>query len=42
MRLTDLSIKALKAPEKGAIIYHDDILTSYTRELSQVQNWLKR
>jgi hypothetical protein len=29
MRLTDLSIKALKPPESGARIYHDDSLTGF-------------
>ncbi|HEX4293436.1 MAG TPA: Arm DNA-binding domain-containing protein, partial [Rhizomicrobium sp.] len=35
MRLTDLSIKSLKAPEKGAIIYHDDILTGFGVRVSE-------
>lgn len=35
MRLTDLSIKALKAPEKGAIIYPDDVLTGFGVRVSQ-------
>lgn len=35
MRLTDLSIKALKAPEKGAIVYHDDILTGFGVRVSE-------
>jgi hypothetical protein len=26
----------------GASLYHDDILTAYTRELPTVQGWLKR
>jgi len=29
MKLTDLGIKALKAPETGAIIYGDDALTGF-------------
>lgn len=35
MRLTDLSIKALKAPENGAIIYADDTLTGLGVRVSQ-------
>jgi hypothetical protein len=26
----------------GASLYHDDILTTYTRDLPTVQGWLKR
>jgi len=26
----------------GGSLYHDDVLTAYTRELSTVQGWLKR
>jgi hypothetical protein len=26
----------------GGSLYHDDILTAYTRELSTVQGWLRR
>jgi hypothetical protein len=26
----------------GGSLYHDDIMTAYTRELSTVQSWLKR
>jgi hypothetical protein len=26
----------------GGSLYHDDILTAYTRELPTVQGWLKR
>jgi hypothetical protein len=26
----------------GASLYHDDILTAYTRELPTVEGWLKR
>ncbi len=35
MRLTDLSIKALKTPEKGAIIYPDDILSGFGVRVSE-------
>jgi integrase len=35
MRLTDLSIKALKAPESGAIIYADDTLTGFGVRVSE-------
>jgi integrase len=35
MRLTDLSIRALKAPEKGAIIYADDTLVGFGVRVSQ-------
>jgi hypothetical protein len=31
MLLTDLSIKAMKAPEQGAIIYTDDTLPGFGR-----------
>jgi hypothetical protein len=26
----------------GSSLYHDDILTAYTRDLSTVQRWLRR
>jgi hypothetical protein len=26
----------------GSSLYHDDIMTAYTRDLSTVQSWLKR
>ncbi|KMO79960.1 hypothetical protein EUA04_15940 [Mycolicibacterium obuense] len=26
----------------GGTLYHDDLLTSYTRELPTVQSWLRR
>lgn len=26
----------------GGSLYHDDVLTAYTRELSTVQGWLRR
>jgi hypothetical protein len=35
MRLTDLSIKTLKAPEKGAIIYPDTVLTGFGVRVSE-------
>lgn len=35
MRLTDLSIRALKAPEKGVIVYSDDTLTGFGVRVSQ-------
>ncbi|HWY60485.1 MAG TPA: integrase family protein [Rhizomicrobium sp.] len=35
MRLTDLSIKTLKVPENGAVIYHDDVLTGFGVRVSE-------
>ena len=29
MKLTDISIRALEKPEKGAVIYHDDALAGF-------------
>src|SRR5580704_2251134 len=35
MRLTDLSIKTLEAPEKGAIVYPDSVLTGFGVRISE-------
>ena len=35
MKLTDLSVRALKPPEKGAVTYHDDILRGFGVRVSQ-------
>jgi integrase len=35
MRLTDLSIKALNAPEQGAIVYPDSVLTGFGVRVSE-------
>jgi hypothetical protein len=35
MRLTDLAIRTLKAPEKGAVIYPDDVLTGFGVRVSE-------
>ncbi len=44
MRLTDLSIKALKAPENGACIYQDDTLTGFGVRITAdgVRSWCSR
>ena len=35
MRLTDISIRALRAPEKGVSVYFDDLLTGFGVRVSQ-------
>ncbi|HEY2034934.1 MAG TPA: tyrosine-type recombinase/integrase [Rhizomicrobium sp.] len=35
MRLSDIAIKALKAPKKGAAIYYDDLLTGFGVRVSE-------
>ena len=35
MRLTDISIKALKAPEKGAVVYPDAVITGFGVRVSE-------
>lgn len=35
MRLTEISIANLKAPERGATLYHDDTLTGFSVRVSQ-------
>jgi hypothetical protein len=35
MHITDLSIRALKAPEKGAVIYYDDTVPGFGIRVSQ-------
>ncbi len=35
MRLSDMAIKALKPPKKGAAVYHDDLLTGFGVRVSE-------
>ena len=35
MRLTDITVRALKAPETGVALYSDDVLTGFGVRVSQ-------